>query len=258
LLHDLFIAKYFRIDGDFDKEDIISPIDTIGHGSHTASTAAGNSVKNANLFGLGAGTARGGFPSARIAMYKVCWKSGCKTADILAGFDAAIIDGVDIISVSMGPSDVTFINYFEDEFAIGAFHAMKRGILTSKSAGNAGPKPSTTTNTAPWMISVAATTIDRKFFTKLHLGNGQMFQVVNPLNYLFFKILKEKHKRFPSTYMQGLSLNTFSPTKKSYPLIYAGDAPAAGFNSSTSRYQHLPICLFNYRVKFLLVFFLYL
>ncbi|QCE01275.1 Peptidase S8 [Vigna unguiculata] len=203
-------AKYIRLDSDFDKDDIISPIDTIGHGSHTASTAAGNSVKNANLFGLGVGTTRGGVPSARIAMYKVCWKSGCKTADILAGFDAAIIDGVDIISVSIGPSEVTLINYFDDVHAIGAFHAMKRGILTSKSAGNAGPRRSTTTNTAPWMISVAATTIDRKFFTKLHLGNGQMFQ--------------------------GFSLNTFSPTKKSYPLIYAGDAPAAGFNSSTSRY----------------------
>jgi len=185
-------AKYFRLDGDFDKEDIISPIDNLGHGSHTASTAAGNSVSNANLFGLGVGTARGGVPSARIAVYKVCWKGGCKTADILAGFDAAIMDGVDIISVSLGPKFVTFINYFEDEFAIGAFHAMKRGILTSKSSGNSGPKRSTTANPAPWIISVAATTIDRKFFTKLQLGNGQIFQVINyPFKFLIFSNIRK-------------------------------------------------------------------
>jgi len=44
--------------------------------------------------------------------------------------------------------------------------------------------------------------------------------------------------------MQGISVNTFSPTKGHYPLIYGGDAPAAGYNSSTSGYQHLPISLF--------------
>jgi len=181
-------AKYFGLGSEFGQDDTI---DTIGHGSHTASTAAGNSVKNANMFGLGSGTARGGVPSARIAVYKVCWRSGCRGADILAGFDEAIMDGVDIISISLGPSVARFIDYFEDEFAIGAFHAMKRGILTSKAAGNGGPDRYTMTNPAPWIISVAATTIDRKFLTKLHLGNGRIFQVITPLDYLFFKILKE-------------------------------------------------------------------
>ncbi|WVY91634.1 hypothetical protein V8G54_037148 [Vigna mungo] len=199
-------AKYFWVDADF--ADTISPIDTMGHGSHTASTAAGNSVSNANLFGLGSGTLRGGVPSARIAVYKVCWKTGCSTADILAGFDAAIEDGVDIISVSLGPRMVLVIDYFEDEFAIGAFHAMKRGILTSKAAGNAGPNRDTMTNPAPWIITVAASTTDRKFLTKLQLGNGRI--------------------------LEGISLNMFSPTQKSYPLIYAGDAGRR--NNSMSRF----------------------
>ncbi|XP_017410255.1 cucumisin [Vigna angularis] len=199
-------AKYFRVDADI--ADIISPVDTLGHGSHTASTAAGNSVSNANLFGLGTGTLRGGVPSARIAVYKVCWKTGCSNADILAGFDAAIQDGVDIISVSLGPRMVTFTDYFDDEFAIGAFHAMKRGILTSKAAGNAGPHRGTMTNPAPWIITVAASTTDRKFSTKLQLGNGRI--------------------------LEGISLNTFSSTQKSYPLIYAGDAGRR--NNSMSRF----------------------
>ncbi|KOM46964.1 hypothetical protein LR48_Vigan07g066800 [Vigna angularis] len=203
-------AKYFRLDGVFAQEDIISPTDTSGHGSHCASTAAGNPVRNANLFGLGLGTARGGVPLARIAVYKVCWTNGCEATDILAGFDAAIMDGVDIISLSVGYAGVIHVEYFQDDFAIGAFHAMKRGILTSQAAGNWGSNPYTMSNLAPWIISVAASTIDRKFLTNLQLGNGRIFQ--------------------------GISVNTFSPTQKSYPLIYGGDAPAAGFNSSTSRF----------------------
>nr|XP_007141831.1 hypothetical protein PHAVU_008G229300g [Phaseolus vulgaris]ESW13825.1 hypothetical protein PHAVU_008G229300g [Phaseolus vulgaris] len=201
-------AKHFRIGGGFLPGDIISPTDNNGHGSHCASIAAGNLVPNANLFGLGLGTARGGVPSARIAVYKVCWTGGCQSVDILAAYDAAISDGVDILSVSVG-STVKHLNYFEDVHAIGAFHAMRRGILTSKSAGNSGPNPSTMADVAPWYISVAATTIDRKFLTDLKLGNGQI--------------------------IRGISGNTFSPPQNGYPIIYDGDVPAPGFNSSTSR-----------------------
>ncbi|KAK8467026.1 hypothetical protein PHAVU_008G228814 [Phaseolus vulgaris] len=173
-------AKYFHIESNFKPEDIISPADTTGHGSHCASIAAGNLVPNANLFGLGSGTTRGGVPSARIAVYKVCWESGCNGVDILAGVDAAIADGVDIISISVGEKEVVQqLKYFEDVFAIGSFHAMRSGILTSKSVGNLGPNPSTMTNVAPWFISVAASTIDRKFFGDLKLGNGQTIRVLH-------------------------------------------------------------------------------
>ena len=52
--------------------------------------------------GFGLGTARGGVPSARIAVYKIWWSDGCFDADILAAFDDAVADGVDIISISVG------------------------------------------------------------------------------------------------------------------------------------------------------------
>ncbi|KAI3870139.1 hypothetical protein MKX03_021612 [Papaver bracteatum] len=49
---------------------VLSPIDMVGHGTHTSSTVSGNSVIAANLFGLGNGTARGAVPSSKLAMYK--------------------------------------------------------------------------------------------------------------------------------------------------------------------------------------------
>ncbi|XAR60011.1 Cucumisin [Bertholletia excelsa] len=94
-------ARYYHKEGPIPKKDLPSPRDSIGHGSHCASTAAGKIVNKASLFGLGLGTARGGVPSARIAVYKVCWSDRCSDTDVLAAFEDAIADGVDIISISV-------------------------------------------------------------------------------------------------------------------------------------------------------------
>ena len=168
-------ARYYRADGYFSPYDFKSPRDSNGHGSHTASTAAGGLVSKASLYGLAKGTVRGGVPSARIAVYKICWSDGCSDEDILAAFDDAIADGVDIISLSVGSSSAS--DYFDDSIAIGAFHSMKNGILTSNSAGNSGPHPASISNLSPWSLSVAASTIDRKFVTKVKLGNGEIYEV---------------------------------------------------------------------------------
>lgn len=133
------------------------------------------------MLGLAAGTARGCAVSARIAVYKVCWLDGCFDADILAAFDDAIADGVDILSISIGgPNDQ---NYFRDALSIGAFHAMKTGILTVTSAGNSGPKPGSLVNFSPWLVSVAASTIDRKFLAKVGLGDNRTFEVILTSNH---------------------------------------------------------------------------
>ncbi|GJN09858.1 hypothetical protein PR202_ga27904 [Eleusine coracana subsp. coracana] len=148
----------------------VSPIDDEGHGTHTASTAAGRAVTNASLYGLANGTARGAVPGARLAIYKVCWyNTGCASEDVLAAMDDAIADGVDVISASL--STHTAREYPDDALAIGAFHAVRRGVLTSVPAGNCGPKLGTVSNVAPWMISTAGTTTDRRIVSKLVLGN---------------------------------------------------------------------------------------
>lgn len=166
-------AQYFNLAGS--PIDLLTPVDVEGHGTHTASTAAGNSVRGANLYGLARGTARGAVPSARVAAYKVCWSMGCQDMDMLAAFDAAIADGVDVISVSIGgPSRI----YFEDSMAIGAFHAMKKGIMTVCAAGNYGPDTATVQNVAPWMFTAGATSMDRQFETDVTLGNGMRAKVI--------------------------------------------------------------------------------
>ncbi|CAA2980721.1 cucumisin-like, partial [Olea europaea subsp. europaea] len=199
-------ARFYHSEGNISYPDVPSPRDSEGHGSHTASTAAGGIVKGASLFGLGLGTARGGVPSSRIAVYKICWSDGCSDSDILAAFDDAISDGVDIISLSVGgffPSD-----YFDDPIAIGAFHSMKNGILTSNSAGNSGPDPESITNFSPWSLSVAANVIDRKFLTQVFLGNGKSYE--------------------------GVSVNTFTLQNETYSLVYGGNVPAPGSDGSES------------------------
>ncbi|AET01121.1 subtilisin-like protease SBT4.8 [Medicago truncatula] len=158
-------ARFYGIGDD-------SARDANGHGTHTSSTAGGSEVKGVSFYGLAKGTARGGAPSSRIAAYKTCNNLGmCSDDAILSAFDDAIADGVDVITVSMGkPQAYEFV---DDAFAIGSFHAMENGILTVQAAGNDGPNPSTVKSIAPWVFSVAATTIDRQFIDKLILGNGK-------------------------------------------------------------------------------------
>ncbi|GAB2214764.1 hypothetical protein Drorol1_Dr00019127 [Drosera rotundifolia] len=168
--------------------------DEDGHGTHTASTAAGRVVKNANFYGLGRGIARGAVPSARIAAYKVCG-GGCPGFTILAAFDDAIADGVDIITISMGPDYA--IEMYDDSIAIGSFHAMAKGILTAQSAGNYGPHPRSVISVAPWLLSVAASNTDRRYFNKVFLGEG--------------------------TELRAYSIDSWAWNRKKVPLLYGKD-----------------------------------
>ncbi|GJM88389.1 hypothetical protein PR202_ga04447 [Eleusine coracana subsp. coracana] len=149
-----------------------STADEVGHGTHTAATAAGRFVDDVSVFGLGSGTAAGIAPRAHIAVYKVCDAQGCFESDLLAGMDAAVKDGVDVVSLSLGGPSTPFD---KDPIAIAAFSASSKGVPVVCAGGNGGPRPSTLSNEAPWILTVAAGTVDRSFRAAVHLGDGETF-----------------------------------------------------------------------------------
>ncbi|WP_158681546.1 S8 family serine peptidase [Microbulbifer pacificus] len=143
-----------------------------GHGSHTASTAAGNVVHNVPYLGGTPGVGDGiptGFefeqvsgvaPHANIISYQVCFPDhrGCPSEVMLKAIDQAIQDGVDVINFSIGGGDRF---PWEDATAMAFLSAREAGISIAASAGNAGKGFYTLSHTAPWYTVVAASTSDR-------------------------------------------------------------------------------------------------
>lgn len=152
-----------------------SPRDGEGHGSHTASTAAGNTNVPADVAGAALGEISGVAPAAKIAAYKVCWEfvsgAGCYTGDIIAAIDQAVADGVDVINYSIGGGGAQTTVSPTDQAFLGAAAA---GVFVAASAGNDGPDSSTADNAAPWETTVAATTIPPRE-TTVELGDGEAF-----------------------------------------------------------------------------------
>ncbi|CAF1929289.1 unnamed protein product [Brassica napus] len=161
--------------------DYISARDFIGHGTHVACIAGGSFVPNVSYKGLAGGNLRGGAPRARIAIYKACWyvdqlgTVACSSSDILKAMDEAMHDGVDVLSLSLGAQVPLYPEIdLRDRIATGAFHAVAKGIIVVCAGGNSGPAAQTVLNTAPWVITVAATTLDRSFPTPITLGNNNV------------------------------------------------------------------------------------
>jgi hypothetical protein len=170
--------------------------DRDGHGTHTASTAAGAAVANASLLGYAAGTARGMAIGARVAAYKVCWPEGCLASDILAGIDAALADGVGVLSLSLGGGAAP---YFSDTVAVGAFGAAAAGVFVSCSAGNSGPSAATVSNSAPWVATVGAGTLDRDFPAYVTVPTGARLAGVS----LYAGPSPPRHAMLPLVYGNG-------------------------------------------------------
>ncbi|XP_037488718.1 subtilisin-like protease [Triticum dicoccoides] len=188
-----------------------------GHGTHTSSTAAGNFVTGASYHGVGVGkgTAAGIAPSAHIAMYKVCDCRGCEESAVLAGLEEAIKDGVDVLSFSLGGTMSPI--YDQDPIAIGAFSAMSKGILMVCAAGNDGPDLFSVTNVAPWMLTVAAGSVDRSFGAGVNLGNGKIIEG---------EALTQKA----------------SPSSKSHPLVYSEERRYCNYSDDSDITGKILVC----------------
>ncbi|KAG5628616.1 hypothetical protein H5410_000333 [Solanum commersonii] len=93
--------------------------------------------------------------------------------------DDAIADRVDIINLSIGQPAGAEDEFSRNPIAIGAFHAVQKGIFVVASAGNDRPLEETVVNVAPWIFTVAATTIDRNIETHILLGGNKIIKVLS-------------------------------------------------------------------------------
>lgn len=164
-----------------------------GHGSHTASTAGGNILKNVPLVDREIGEEQGdginttGFefeqisgvaPHANIVSYQICnpgnrsstgpsdTYNGCPGAAIIAALDDAVADGVDVINYSISGGGNPWASSTEQGFLA----AQEAGIFAAVSAGNSGPEAQTTSKNAPWYTVVGASTHGREVAFEKQIG----------------------------------------------------------------------------------------
>jgi len=153
--------------------EFLSARDSDGHGSHTASTSAGNFGVPAYINETYQGDISGIAPRARIAVYKVCWQgiednSGCTSSDSMAAIDQAVADGVDVINYSIGGSSTNFGGPTEISFLLAA----DANVWVATSQGNSGPTAETTGTPAgvPWITAVGASQDDSVFATGVSIN----------------------------------------------------------------------------------------
>lgn len=140
--------------------------DDNGHGTHTATTTAGNGRVAASIFGIDRGIVSGIAPRAQIIAYRVCADQGCFQSDSVAAIDQAILDGVNVINFSISGGN----NPFSDPVELAFLNAYAHGVFVAASAGNSGPGLDTVSHRGPWVTTVAASTSNRHFLSTLTLA----------------------------------------------------------------------------------------
>ena len=131
--------------------------DTNGHGSHVASTAAGNR-RDVEVLG---NTRRisGVAPRANIVAFDICYTNTatgqglCPNVSAVAAVNQAIADGVvDVINYSIGGG----ASPWSEAVSLAFLNAVEAGIYIAASAGNSGPAPNTLGHVEPWVSSTAS------------------------------------------------------------------------------------------------------
>ena len=159
-------------------EELISPVDVGSHGTHTASTAAGNANVHANLGATDMGITGGVAPAAKLSVYKVCWEDdnpdtgGCYSSASVAAINQAILDGVDVLNYSISGSTSTTT----DPVSLAFLSAASAGIFVAASAGNSGPTASTVNHGAPWLTTVAASSFSTELQGTVEFEDGSKYR----------------------------------------------------------------------------------
>ena len=140
--------------------------DTNSHGSHTASTSAGN-VRDV-VYGGNNLRISGVAPHANIIAYDVCYtiistgQGSCPSTATVAAVNQAVADGiVDVINYSIsGGTDP-----WSDATSLAFLNAVDSGIFVAASAGNSGPGANTMGHHEPWVSSTAASQTGRNGYS---------------------------------------------------------------------------------------------
>ena len=138
------------------------PTDQVDHGTHTSSTAGGDTVGTDATpppFLQISGVA----PCASIRSYKVCPTNNCPDADIEAGIDSVLIHGdCKLLSFSISGGTDPWADNDRDFLDV-----VDSGVLVAAAAGNTSagvPDPVGQVNhLGPWVLTVAASTKDQEF-----------------------------------------------------------------------------------------------
>lgn len=178
-------AQYFADDfvrfvpeADRAPEEVLSPVDIDNHGTHTASTAAGNNKVTQVVDGRDFGQSSGVAPAAKLSIYKVCWADtdpntgGCYGSASIAAINQAILDGVDVLNFSISGSTTTTT----DPVSLAFLSAASAGIFVAVSAGNSGPTASTVNHGGPWLTTVAASTFSHALQGTAEFSDGSKFR----------------------------------------------------------------------------------
>ncbi|GAB3536629.1 hypothetical protein GCM10027403_17990 [Arthrobacter tecti] len=159
-------------------QELLSPIDIDNHGTHTASTAAGNDKVTQVVDGRDFGKHSGVAPAAKLSIYKVCWADndpntgGCYGSASIAAINQAILDGVDVLNFSISGSTTTTT----DPVSLAFLSATSAGVFVAASAGNSGPTASTVNHGGPWMTTVAASTFSHALQGTAEFSDGTKFR----------------------------------------------------------------------------------
>lgn len=141
--------------------------DSDGHGTHTATTAAGSHVASTPIFGVDRGAISGVAPGASVIAYRALGPVGGYDGDIISAIGQAVLDGVDVLNFSVSGSQNPY-----DATELAFLDAFAAGITVNSSAGNSGPGASTLDHASPWTTTVAASTSDRAFTSSLILASS--------------------------------------------------------------------------------------
>lgn len=147
--------------------------DTNGHGSHTASTTAGN--RRDVTFGGASLRISGVAPRANIIAYDACYTNTatgqglCPNVSTVASINQAIADGVDVINYSIGGG----ASPWTEATSLAFLSATDAGVYVATSAGNSGPGANTLGHLEPWTSATAASQHGRG-------GFGTLMQVTGP------------------------------------------------------------------------------